>query len=81
MDFAILSEDYFIIPSSARSLTYTGNDLVSEDHLLLPPSCNDFVSFFRRYLDVIDIPELFPLNINVPDVSHDLNKENAFLLL
>jgi hypothetical protein len=81
MDFATLSEDYFILPPSARSLTYSGNDLVSQDHLLLPPSCNHFVSFFRGDLDVVDIPELFPPNINLPVVSRALNKENAFLLL
>jgi hypothetical protein len=81
MDFATLSEYYFILPPSAGSLTYTGNDLVSEDHLLVPPSCNDFVSFFRIYLDVVYIPELFPLNINLPGVSCALNKENAFLML
>jgi hypothetical protein len=81
MDFATLSKYYFILPSSVGSLTYTGNDLVYEDHLLLPPSCNDFVSFFRRNLDVVDIPELFQPNINLPVVSHALNKDNAFLLL
>jgi hypothetical protein len=53
MDFATLSEDYFILPASIRSLKCSGNDLVSENHLLLPPSCNHFVSFFRRDLDVV----------------------------
>ena len=56
MDFTTLSEDYSILPPHAGSLMYSGNDLVSEDHLLLPPSCNDFVSFFIRDLDVVDIP-------------------------
>ena len=81
MDFATLSEDYFTLPPSAKSLTYSGNHLVSKDHLLLPPSCNDFVSFFIRDLDVVDIPELFPPNINLHVVSRALNKENVFLLL
>ena len=81
MDFATLSKDYFILPSSARSLTYSGNDLVFEDHLLLPPSCNDFVSLFRGYFEVVDITDLFPPNIDLPVVSRPLNKENAFLLL
>ena len=81
MDFATLSEDYFILPPSAESLMYSSNDLISEDHLLLPPSCNHFISFFRGDLDVVDIPKLFPPNINLPIVSRALNKENSFLLL
>ena len=81
MDFATLSEDYFILPPSARSLACSGNDLVSVNHFLLPPSCNHFISLFRRDLDVVNIPELFPMNINIPAISHALNKENAFLML
>jgi sacsin len=38
-------------------------------------------SLFRRDLDVVDIPELFLPNANLPAVSHALTKENAFLLL
>jgi hypothetical protein len=53
MNFATLSEDYFILPPSARSFACSGNDLVSENHLLLPPSCNHFISFFRRDLNVV----------------------------
>ena len=53
MDFATLSEDYFILPPSARIFACSGNDLVSENHLLLPPSCNHFISFFRRDLNVV----------------------------
>ena len=81
MDFATLYKYYFILPPHVGSLTYSGNYLVFEDHLLLPPSCNDFVSFFRRELDVVDILEIFPRNINLLVVSRALNKENAFLLL
>jgi hypothetical protein len=81
MDFATLYEYYFILPPSVGSLTYSSNDLVSEDQLLLPPSCNDFVSFLIRDLDVVDISELFPPNINLHVVSRALNKENVFLLL
>jgi hypothetical protein len=53
MDFATLFEDYFILPPFTRILMWSGNDLVSENHLLLPPSCNHFASFFRRDLDVV----------------------------
>jgi len=53
MDFATLFEDYFILPPSVRSLTFSGNDLVYENHLLLLPSCNHFASCFRRDLDVV----------------------------
>jgi hypothetical protein len=52
MDFATLSEDYFILPPSLRSFACSGNDLVSENHILLPP-CNHFISFFRIDLNVV----------------------------
>ena len=44
-------------------------------------SLNDLVSFIRRDLDVVYIPDLFPLNASIPIDSHALTKENAFLIL
>ena len=35
-------------------------------------SLNDLVSFIRRDLDVVDIPDLFPLNASIPIDSHAL---------
>jgi hypothetical protein len=66
MGFSTLSEGHLTLPSCAGALMY---------------SVNDLVSFFRRYLDVVDTLDLFPSNANLSGVSHALTKENAFLLL
>ena len=42
---------------------------------------NDLLSLFKRHLHVVYIPQLFPMNSNIPVVSHDWTKENEFLLL
>ena len=53
MGFETFSKDYFILPPSAIGFVCSGDDLVSENHLLLPPSCNHLISFFRRDLNVV----------------------------
>ena len=66
MVFATFFEYYLKLPPYAEGLTY---------------SVSDFISFFIRDLEVVDIPKLFPFNAKFLVVSHRLTKENAFLLL
>jgi hypothetical protein len=60
MDFATLSEDYFILPPCAGSLMYSVMICFLKITFYYHLHSNDLVSFFRRNLDVVDIPELFP---------------------
>ena len=66
MVFATLFEYYLKLPPYAGGLTY----LVS-----------DFISFFIRDLEVVDIPKLFHFNFKYIVFPHRLTKENSFLLL
>ena len=66
MGFSTHFEYFLTLQRCARGLMY---------------SVNDLVSFFQTHLDVVDIPQLFPTNDNIPIVSHPLTKDNSFLLL